>query len=228
LQDKFLNTQTPISLSSTTVIPFIVTSDAASSATDRFTVMFSPASTLPVAISTVKAYQKASGIQVEWSTVSENNLDRYEVEKSINGQQFIKAGTVASTGNSSSLKAYNWFDASPNTGTNYYRIRSVSKAGGAEYTSIVKVSLTNNAEKISIYSNPVKGDVVGLQLNNLAKGNYTITITNKLGQQVYSKIIEHQGGSASQTLQTGTFAKGIYQLQLSGENTTITRQLIKQ
>jgi hypothetical protein len=228
LQDKFLNTQTPISLSSTTVIPFTVTSDGASSAADRFTVVFSPASTLPVTMSTVKAYQKASGIQVEWSTLTENNVDRYEVEKSLNGQQFTKVGAVASTGSSSSLKAYNWFDASPNTGTNYYRIRSVSKAGVAEYTSIVRVALTNNAEKISVYPNPVKGNVVGLQLNNLAKGNYTITITNKLGQQVYSTIIEHPGGSASQTLQTETFAKGIYQLQLSGKNTTITSQLIKQ
>jgi hypothetical protein len=228
LQDKFLNTQTPISLSSTTVIPFTVTSDTASSAADRFTVAFSPASSLPVTMSSVKAYQKTSGIQVEWSTVTEINIDRYEVEKSINGQQFIKVGTVASTGNSSSLKDYNWFDASPNAGSNYYRIRSVSKAGAAEYTSIVRVALTNNAENISVYPNPVKSNVVGLQLNNLAKGNYTITITNELGQPIYSKTIEHQGGSASQTLQTETIAKGIYQLKLTGERTNITTKLIKQ
>jgi hypothetical protein len=228
LQDKFLNTKTPISLSNTTVIPFTVTTDAASSAADRFTIVFSPASTLPVTMSTVKAYQKASGIQVEWSSVTENNVDRYEVERSINGQQFAKVGTVASTGNSSSLKAYSWFDPSPNAGSNYYRIRSVSKAGSAEFTSIVRVALTDNAQSISVYPNPIHGDVVGLQFTNLAKGTYTITITNKLGQQVYSKVIEHRGGSASQTLQTATFAKGIYQLQLSGESTTITTQLVKQ
>jgi hypothetical protein len=228
LQDKFLNTQTPISLSSTTVIPFTVTTDAASSVADRFTIVFSPASTLPVTMSTVKAYQKASGIQVEWSSVTENNIDRYEVEKSTNGQQFIKVGTVASTGNGSSLNSYTWFDASPNAGSNYYRIRSVSKAGSAEFTSIVRVALTNNAENISVYPNPVKGNVVGLQLNNLAKGNYTITITNQLGQPVYSKTIEHQGGSASQTLQTETMAAGIYQVKLAGERTNIATKLIKQ
>jgi hypothetical protein len=228
LQDKFLNTKTPISLSNTTVIPFTVTTDTASSAADRFTIVFSPASTLPVTMSTVKAYQKASGIQVEWSSVTENNIDRYEVEKSTNGQQFIKVGTVASTGNGSSLNSYTWFDASPNAGSNYYRIRSVSKAGSAEFTSIVRVALTNNAENISVYPNPVKGNVVGLQLNNLAKGNYTITITNQLGQPVYSKTIEHQGGSASQTLQTETMAAGIYQLKLAGERTNIATKLIKQ
>jgi lysophospholipase L1-like esterase len=211
LHDKFLNTQTSISLSTPTIVPFTVTADGASSAADRFTVVFSQSSTLPLTVSDIRAYQKANGIQVEWNTLIENNVERYEVEKSINGQQFIKAGSIPSTGNSSSLKTYNWFDGSPNTGSNYYRVRSITRLGGGEYSSIVKVALASGLEKISIYPNPVEGNVIGLQLNNLAKGTYTITIADKLGRKVYSKVIEHQGGSASQTLQTETMAKGIYQ-----------------
>jgi len=227
LQDKFLNTQTPISLTSATVIPFTVTSDAASSAADRFTVVFSQATTLPVTLGTVKAYQKGSGVQVEWNTLTESNIEKYEVEKSINGQQFTAVGSVASTGNSTSLKAYNWLDVTPNNGNNYYRIRSISKTGNATYSEVVKVNLSKGAERVSVYPNPVQGDVIGLQLNNIEKGTYTISITNKLGQQVYSKIIEHPGGSASQTLQTPAMAQGIYQLQLKSERKNFSVQVIK-
>ena len=59
------------------------------------------------------------------------------------------------------------------------------------------------------------------------KGRYTIQLMNNLGQQVYQTIIEHAGGSGTQTIQLpGMLSKGIYQMHLSGGEIKTTLQLI--
>ena len=60
------------------------------------------------------------------------------------------------------------------------------------------------------------------------KGTYTITLTNKLGQQIMKKVIEHAGGSASETIESSkVLAAGVYQLRLKGGGINIIRQAIK-
>lgn len=226
LVDKFLVTKTAISLTATTIIPFSVTSNAASSAADRFMVVFSLGSTLPVSLTSVAAYQKLQGVQVEWKAEAETNIDRYEIEKSLNSQQFIKSASVAAKNNGTTT-AYDWFDANAVNGNNFYRIKSISRAGEEKYSQVVRVNLSNNGKEITVYPNPLKGDVLSLYLN-LNKGRYSITLTNKAGQQIYKQIIEHPGGSATQTLQLPVkLANAVYQLQVSSGEKTYTKQIIK-
>ena len=96
LIDNFKGTRTIISLTDSTVIPFTVTADAASSAADRFQVVFGLAKALPVNLSTVKAYSKGTSVEVEWTVQTEIGMDKYEVEKSATGQEFTKVATVVS------------------------------------------------------------------------------------------------------------------------------------
>lgn len=228
LQDNFLNTKTPISLTTVTVVPFNVTANAASSAADRFTILFTTSAALPISLSSVKASQKLTGIQVEWNVVNEINIDKYEVEKSADGINFVKATSLNASAAGTTIKTYSWFDGSPNADNNYYRIRSLSKTGAVVYSGVVRINLGRGAMALSVYPNPVQGEMIGLQLTNLEKGRYTISVTNQSGQQVYSTVLEHAGGAASQTLHTGFFSKGVYQLQLKGEHANITQQIIKQ
>lgn len=229
LVDNFLNTRTGISLSGTTVIPFTVTSNSASSAANRFMVVFEPAnnSPLPVNLSSVRAYQKSKDIQVEWTAQTETNLDKYEVEKSVTGGQFSKAATVAARGTNNNPASYDWLDVNANSGNNYYRIKAISKTGEVQYSKIVKVYMGKGGSEITVYPNPVKDNVMSLSLN-LPKGRYTITLTNKLGQQVFRKDIEHQGGSATQTIQLeSNLAQGVYQVRVSDGENNYVQQVIK-
>lgn len=79
---------------------------------------------------------------------------------------------------------------------------------------------------LHVYPNPVH-DNLTMEMN-LGKGNYVITITNKGGQQVFSKAIQHNGGSIKQTLQLPKgLTTGAYQLRLAGAGISIIKQLIK-
>src|SRR5687768_10361541 len=47
---------------------------------------------LPVSFGTIKALQKNTDIEISWSTYSEKNLSHFEIESSLNGQQFSFIG----------------------------------------------------------------------------------------------------------------------------------------
>jgi ELWxxDGT repeat protein len=226
LKDKFLGTETAINLSGTTEYNFAVTADNNSKAADRFMVVFRSNASLPVTLTNVKAYQQNSGINVEWNTQSESGMLHYEVEKSTNGSNFAKVNTTAAK--SGAANTYNYFDATPNNGANYYRIKAISLNGEVKYSSIVVVRLNSKSSNITLYPNPVKGSTIQLQVSNVEKGNYSVTLFNQLGQQVMNKTINHIGGSSNQTVELGILASGVYELRLSNGTTVITQKLIKE
>jgi hypothetical protein len=88
VNDSYLQKVTPIDLLSDNVLSFTVDTTISASFASRFTIVFKAGSTLPVTLTDVRAYEKDKGIQVEWTALTEINIGRYEVEKSINGQQF--------------------------------------------------------------------------------------------------------------------------------------------
>ena len=138
------------------------------------------------------------------------------------------SGLVASKGNSNVVVNYDLFDAAPLQGVSFYRIKSLDKNGKITYSIAVKVTLSSNAKNaITVSPNPVTGNNVAIQLN-LPKGTYTLTLTNKLGQQLANKVIQHAGGNATETLKPSSdFAAGIYQLKIKGNGLSITEQVIK-
>jgi hypothetical protein len=227
LVDSYLQSSTPISLVGSTVYNFSITADPASAVQNRFMVIYKTTSTLPVHFSTVKAYEKQQGVQVEWRAETETNIERYEVEKSHNGQQFKKVANVSVKTNGNTSNEYYWLDTDPNIGSNFYRVRSVSKTGEAKYTEIARVNLNKDGKKIIAYPNPVINGNLTLYLN-LDKGVYSLTLTNEAGQQVYKQTINHTGGSASQkVLLHTTMARGVYQLQVSDGEKKYLQQIIK-
>jgi hypothetical protein len=226
VQDAFTNTETAISLSGTTVVPFTVTSNAASKAANRFRVVYRTSGVLPVTLTSVKAFQQNDGITVAWNTQSESGMQQYEVEKSANGTSFTKVNTTpAKSGTSNS---YNYFDATPINGANYYRIKAISLNGDVKYSTIVVVRLGDKGTTVSVYPNPVKGNTISIALNGLNKGNYTLSVFNQLGQQVLNRVINHNGGNATQTFDLSALAAGVYEMRLSNGTTVFTDKLIKE
>jgi hypothetical protein len=227
LEDSFLKTAEQLKSNDVTTVPFTVTSDPRSSAPDRFRIVFETYVTLPVTFSSVKAYAKNKGVQVDWRTESESNMEKYEVERSTDAQTFAAIGTVnaALTGNNSSY--YTWFDANPLSGENYYRIKSVSKSGEIKYSEVVRVSIAVDNKPMSIQAVATNANSIIVKLNNIEKGKYPVSLLNTAGQKIYSGNIYHQGGSANEVIKLNSvLAAGIYHLQLSNNDKIHNAQLI--
>lgn len=174
------------------------------------------------------AYQKENGIRVDWKVSNQNNVDRYEIEKSSDGRQFIKAGAVLPLTAGSLSDSYTWFDQYPKNGNNYYRIKTIDKNGSVSYSRILNVKTGGTRESFEIYPNPIVGNNVTIQFANINKGVYTVNLFNVMGQKVLSKMINHSGGSASQTININeNLPSGNYSLQTTGNGIIVNKRMIK-
>lgn len=182
----------------------------------------SASTTLPVKIASVSAAKKMSGVEVKWISESETNMDRYEVERSVNGSVFEKLTAVQASG----IKAYAAFDANPSA-VNFYRVKAISKDGSFIYSSTVRISLSSTVQpEVIIAPNPVKNKTVQLQLNNIKTGIYTIRIFNTAGIEVAAKSIHHNGNNSSINIPSNNLQSGIYVVKLYGTDEVVSKNII--
>ena len=213
LEDTYLQQKTMLSQLDTNRIGFDITTDAATYAQDRFRIVIAPSTVVPVTFTSIKAYEFNQDIMIEWTVQNEINIASYEIEKSLDGTYFNSIGTTNAKGGNVS---YNSLDPNPATGYNYYRIKSIDNAGHVHYSQIVKVQIKKGKPAISVYPNPVTGDVINLALNNMKEDTYKVSIFNAAGQLVLIKQIIHPGGVSSQAIRLDErLAKGSYQLEVT-------------
>lgn len=220
LVDNFSNTVTPVDLAAgNTQYNFTVTPAAASSARDRFKIVYRQvqAAPVPVTFISISANKVGTNVKVDWKVAEERNIRQYEVERSADGRNFGTVGTVTATGNNTRERMYSWLDATPLSGKNYYRIKSVGAAGDVKYTYIVAVSAGDVKPAFTIAPNPVEGSQFSLQFKNQAAGRYNIRILANSGEALSNIVAEHAGGNSTQTIQLPvTLARGAYQLEIIG------------
>ena len=215
LEDSHLATSTPVDLGNTTTVNFIVDANAASSAANRFRIVFKQAAPLPVSFVSVSANLQGAAVKVDWKVSGERGIQSYEVERSADAASFTKVGTVTATGNASNNQNYSWLDAAPLTGVNYYRIKSITVSGEVKYTYIVKVLTGKVKPAYTISPNPVEGNVVNLQFKNQPAGRYNIRLMSSAGQAIFTRIVEHAGGNTVHLMDIpSAIARGAYQMEI--------------
>jgi len=220
LEDSYLNSVQSLSLTDTNTIVFDVNAaDAASSDVNRFRIVFSELIPLPVKFTSITAKQTNSDIKIDWDVAEESGIQKYEIEKSIDGINFSKAGEVKARGNNSS-ESYHWLDVNPTAVNNYYRVRAIQADGKFFFSKVVSAKIAAGGTSIKVFPNPVKNQQINIQLNGMKKGKYTVVLFNSVGQQMTKYVIDHAGGSSHQTI---PFSKkllpGLYNLQIQNSNT---------
>lgn len=203
----------------------VVTDDPDTPAPDDPTITVLNIFPLPVTFNNFRAYQKNSDIELAWKISTEINVYKYEVEKSSNGNTFVKIGDVMATGASGVLD-YTFLDIHPLSGDNFYRLRVIDRDGQYKFSVIVRVNLAN-ASLLTFYPNPVTERQINVQMTKLLKGRYEFVLYNVNGQSVFSKYIDHPGGSASEVIQMpASLASGLYQARINKDELVFSRSLI--
>ncbi|WP_276501189.1 beta strand repeat-containing protein [Terrimonas pollutisoli] len=187
------------------------------------------ANPLPVVYANVKAYEKNKGVQVEWSNLTEKDVASYSVERSANGSDFSSVATQLPASNQNDKADYSAFDATPNTGVNYYRIKAVEVSGKVVYSQVLSVSLGKSGQALRLYPNPVTGNQVTISLSNLKNGQYNLRVLNTAGQGVYRQAINASSNTLTQTLELpSTIKPGVYNLVVIGDTYRESKMFIVQ
>lgn len=182
---------------------------------------------LPVLFDGVKAYSKNGGVQLEWSNLTERDVIRYEVERSANGIDFYPVNQQAPKSNRDDKASYDFFDAAPIDGANFYRIRVDEIGGKPVYSKILRVEMGSTKVGFSMYPNPVVGRQLTVSLSGLRQGQYSLDVYNTAGQRVYSTRINNVGAGITQMIELPASIKtGAYVTVITGDSYRESKQFI--
>lgn len=164
---------------------------------------------------------KIAGRQTKlfWSTAVEENSNRFEIERSMNGLEFIKIGSLKTKDNSSSLTQYSFNDISPLAGNNYYRLKQVDNDGKFTYSKIINIMNIGDKSALKVYPNPAKSKLV-LEKNEAFELGAFVSISNMLGQVISTSAI--LGGFNQYMLETSGLSNGTYLLNIIERNRSTT------
>jgi len=147
------------------------------------------ANPLPVELTAFTAkLQGANAIALAWTTASEKNSDRFEVERSTNGRDFGRIGTVAAQGTKTNATDYSLLDGKLPTAasTLYYRLQQVDLDGTASYSPVRTVTLAADATpQLLAYPNPAHATVRVLLLGPATAA--PLQVYDALGRVVYAQ-----------------------------------------
>ena len=200
------------------------------------TIVFPNTTLLPVTLLEFSGNYKNNGfVNLNWSTSSETNSDRFVIERSTDGQSWIEAGTVLAAGNSTIQHHYQFNDhVGKNTALKqdlYYRLRQYDKDGKSAVSRImiVRVYNTRSVKTVSVTPNPARSDIqVMLQLSDASMTS--LKIMNPAGQIVLNKTVKLQEGNhkvimeRSSSLQPGMY---ILEVVINGRERMIVK-LVKE
>ncbi len=226
LEDLYLKSKTALPLNDTAVYNFTITTDTGSYARKRFRLLFNPS----VVYNNFSTTDLGTMVAIDWKVAEEFNINRYEVERSLNAVNFSSINTQVSNGNSTTPVAYQILDKDLLPGNYYYRIKSISNIGVIKYSEIAKVTLMKSNPTIYIAPNPVTDNIIHLQMNTVPAGRYAVRLLNNAGQVMQTSTITHTGVNTLHTMALNqSIAKGTYQLELSakGQKTMLLKVLIQ-
>ncbi|MES2616960.1 MAG: T9SS type A sorting domain-containing protein [Bacteroidota bacterium] len=97
---------------------------------------------LPASIIDFKSFSKNSDGIVSWTSLSEENLERYDILRSTDGINFNHIGSIYPKHNQQSVNSYLYTDESickNSSGEVYYRLRIVDKNGDYSLSNTIKL-----------------------------------------------------------------------------------------
>ena len=206
------------SLNSSTGLPTTLRGDLASCG--------AASSLLPIILNNFSVYGQNNTAIIKWETGSEINASRFIIERSLDGLSWSAIQTIASAGNSSTAKQYQYTDNNITAKTVFYRLKLVDIDGTAKYSVVKKVSFGTAGITISYYPNPVINtlyaesdaafpDKLQVQISNAAGKTYATTFRKSSVNKI--------------SIDFSSFSPGIYFLQISnGTGNNSIQKIIKQ
>ena len=158
--------------------------------------------TLPVALSKFTATAQGNTVHLHWETTGERNSDKFIVERSSDGQQFVAIGQRKAQGNTEQSTSYDLRDQNPPSGTSYYRLQQVDLDGTTSYSTIRAITIDLPAITISLYPNPAQKD---LHVQGIPNNKAILQWYQPDGKLVASSSLNHQITTLPQELKDGLY-----------------------
>jgi len=170
---------------------------------------------LPVELIDFKASQINNSVVLNWSTLSELNLEKFELQKTQDGKNWVSFDLVKATGNSNEKLAYQIYDENPFSEKSFYRLKMIDQDGSYRYSNIESVIFDNMSHSsLNIYPNPATKILSVYPYNKDL--NYP-KVYNILGEEVTKKILFFNPNEDELQIKIENLPTGTYLLKFQNE-----------
>lgn len=175
---------------------------------------------LPVTFTNLTATQKPHAVTIDWGTAVEKNNDRFEVQKSNDGDTFMTIGAVKGAGNSAEPLQYSFDDYEKSASTVYYRIKQIDFDGEFSYSMIIHT--TPATKQLAVFPNPAKRGAK-LTLTEQTDGLAYFSFSTSQGDIIQEGHVTNNTVTLPQNMEPG-----IYLLNIKTANSYSTQRIVVQ
>jgi hypothetical protein len=152
-------------------------------------------------------------VLLDWKVYTNQYVKHFDVERSLNGSDFVSLGRIFSDPEKQTLADYNFVDDATHLKgrTVYYRIRMVTITNSVTYSYIVQVIIPGTGKSIvTIVPNPVR-DVLNIQVGSFAENTLRVDITDQSGKLLLtSKTMVRNGYNVHSISGFANYPPGVY------------------
>ena len=193
--------------------------------------VLSTSTPVPVKFLGFNVSKKNSDAVLTWQIENETSMtDHYEVERSVNGVDFVKMTSIIPKNNGNSSNSYDFTDvnlfSTRSGGVIYYRIKQIDKDGKFIITPIRNLRLDSKSMAVSVYPNPIR-DNVTISLDLVKDEKVTLTINDAAGKQVQNISYTLFKGLNIKKINMSGFSSGNYMLKVITGSELKTIPLVK-
>jgi hypothetical protein len=180
------------------------------------------------ALTGIQALYSHKAVAISWNTAADNHSTVFEIERSLNGNNFEKVGELNTT---QAIEAgqYSFNDKlheAERKSDLYYRIRQIDAAHRVTYSKVLILRSygSKSVEAVSVTPDPNVNDIqVGVQLKE--KCFVVMRVTDSKGSELIKQTAFGENGENSYNIEgTSGLQPGMYQLEViinSGERLTM-------
>jgi len=175
---------------------------------------------LPIELAGFAVTEDNCQAELAWTTLTESNFSRFEVQKSTNGMDYTSIATIDSKGSEAVGADYSFTD-NQLAANNYYRLKMIDNDGLVNYSDAAPL-ITDCASGVSIsdvYPNPVRNSTSSVRFTAaINDADAEMIVMDALSRIVTQQPIEVIEGMNIITLDASGLNNGTYYLFLQGNN----------
>jgi Leucine-rich repeat (LRR) protein len=172
---------------------------------------------MPVKLVTFSGSSTEAGVKLFWATVEESNLLHFELQRSLDGQNFTSIAVVRPTGGTAARAEYTHIDnGAASGGLYFYRLKSVDRDDTYSYSNTIAVSMNGRAEEIQLYPNPAR-KFFTLVFNKPGRESVDVIVYDVSGRVAIKQTIVPQQRAV---MSTEMLYPGYYRVLILSKNKT--------
>jgi hypothetical protein len=182
---------------------------------------------LPIELKEFVGRQQGDVNVLNWITLSELNNERFELQRSANGDEFETIGRIAGKGTTNLTSRYEFIDYYPLTGANFYRLKQVDFDQTFSYSGVIVIYVSESSIRLTVSPNPV-ADIGRIEISGVAASSVSALEVCDLNGKIIREVAVRSNGSRQVIhFDVKGMADGVYLIRLrTNEGTLIYRVLI--